>query len=83
MRCPAARGRGYTAVVRLRRVLLAGIVAALVVGAGCEKPLLAPDEDRSPFDRYDGVRNQRADQNVMDEFGHRKPNLRERLMPKN
>jgi len=50
--------------------------------AGCEKPLLSPDEDRSPFDRYDTVRNQHADQYVMDEFGRRRPNLRERLLPK-
>lgn len=60
--------------------VLAG--AGVVLTAGCEKPLLSPDEDRSPFDRYDTVRNQHADQYIMDEFGRRRPNLRERLMPK-
>ena len=49
---------------------------------GCEKPLLSPTEERSPFDRYDTVRNQYAEQYVTDEFGRRRPNLRERLLPK-
>jgi hypothetical protein len=62
----------------------AGLLALTALAAllGCEKPLLSPDEDRSPFDRYDTVRNQHADPYITDEFGHRRPNLRERLMPK-
>jgi len=50
--------------------------------AGCKKPLLSPDEERSQFDRYDAVRNQRAPQYVTDEFGRRHPNLKGRLLPK-
>jgi hypothetical protein len=75
----------YTA--RVKRVALAVVriaigIAGASVTCGCEKPILSPDEDRSPFDRYDAVRNQHADQYITDEFGRRRPNLRERLMPK-
>ena len=59
-------------------VLALGVCAV----AGCRKPLLSPDEERSQFDRYDAVRNQRAPQYVTDEFGRRHPNLRARLLPK-
>lgn len=64
-------------------MLRLGSVALLALACGCERPLLTPDEDRSPFDRYDAVRNQHADQFITDEYGRRRPNLRERLMPKN
>jgi hypothetical protein len=57
-------------------------ITAICTLQGCESPLLTPDEDRSPFDRYDGIRNQRAAPFVEDEFGVRRPNLRGRLMPK-
>jgi hypothetical protein len=49
---------------------------------GCARPLLSPNEERSPFDRYDGIRNQYSAQFVEDEFGRQRPNLRERLAPK-
>jgi hypothetical protein len=64
-------------------------LACAVLGAlcvltlvGCTKPLLAPTDQRTPFDRYDAVRNQYATQQIEDEFGAKKPNLRARLMPK-
>ncbi|MEX2219569.1 MAG: hypothetical protein WD749_12520 [Phycisphaerales bacterium] len=57
------------------------LAASLPLGA-CRKELLSPDEERSQYDRYDVVRNQRAPQYVEDAYGHRRPNLRERLMPK-
>lgn len=56
--------------------------ASAVALAGCTKPLLSPTDQRTPFDRYDAVRNQYATQQIEDEFGQRKPNLRARLMPK-
>ena len=59
-----------------------GCVAIVALSAGCEKPLLDPLEERSPFQRYDAVRNQDSEQKVFDEFGRKKPNIRERLMPK-
>jgi hypothetical protein len=69
---------------RCRLEIAVGILSVIAAfsASGCEKPLLGPDEERSPFDRYDTVRNQHAEQYIMDEFGHRRPNLRERLMPK-
>ena len=77
-------GRGYTRPVPSIRTILRSLSAAAILAAlaGCEKPLLSPNDERSPFDRYDTVRNQYADQRVMDEFGRPKPNLRERLLPK-
>lgn len=59
------------------KLILAGVT--LCAAAGCSKPLLSPTDERSPFDRYDTVRNQAADQYTEDEFGRRRPNLRERL----
>jgi hypothetical protein len=61
---------------------LVGFLALCAALGGCEKPLLTPTEERSPFERYDTVRNQASEQYITDEFGRRRPNLRERLMPK-
>lgn len=57
------------------------VLAVLVIG-GCQKPLLAPDEERSQYDRFDAVRNQRAAPYIEDEFGRKRPNLRGRLIAK-
>lgn len=70
-----------------RRALLsaaaAGVLAALAfTSAGCSEPLLAARDERSPFDRYDAVRNQHAPQYVENKFGRRQPNLSGRLGPK-
>lgn len=50
--------------------------------SGCSRPLLAPSEERSPFDRYDAVRGDYAPQYIEDKFGRRQPNLKGRLTPK-
>jgi hypothetical protein len=50
--------------------------------AGCLQPLLPTDMNRSPFDDYDRVRGQAASQKALDDFGIEKPNLRERLAPR-
>jgi hypothetical protein len=55
---------------------------ALAALAGCRKPLLSPTDERTPYDRYDAIRNQAVDQYVFDEYGQRRPNLRERLLPR-
>ncbi|MFN7022636.1 MAG: hypothetical protein ACK4WH_15105 [Phycisphaerales bacterium] len=62
-------------------LILSGAFAAAVLG-GCSKPLLAPTEERSPFDRYDNVRGNYAPQYIEDQYGRREPNLRGRLTPK-
>ncbi len=65
------------------RLTVIGIGAlALWSAAGCSKPLFSPKEERSPFDRFNEVRNQQVPQTVEDEFGRRRPNLRARLTPK-
>jgi predicted small lipoprotein YifL len=66
-----------------RRLITSALLtlAALAAG-GCRDPLFMPDDERSQYDRYDTVRNQRAPQYIMDEFGTQRPNLRQRLFPK-
>lgn len=63
--------------------LFALAIAALACACGCSKPLLAPADQRTPFDRYDAIRGTYATQYVEDKFGRRQPNLRARLAPKN
>lgn len=75
MKKPAAR--------HTTRALLAaaGALAAIAV-AGCARPLLSPEETRSPFDSYDSVRGQYAPQKIFDDVGREKPNLQQRLSSK-
>ena len=54
----------------------------LSCASGCSKPLLAPTDERTPFDRYDNVRGRYAPQYIENEYGRREPNLRGRLGPK-
>ncbi|MBL8991615.1 MAG: hypothetical protein JNJ48_08560 [Phycisphaerae bacterium] len=54
----------------------------MVLLTGCARPLLSPEEERTPFDRYDGIRNQYAPQQTENEYGRLKPNLKGRLAPK-
>jgi hypothetical protein len=67
--------------VTRRLALIALLFMGLTLG-GCRKPLLAESDERTPYDRYDAIRNQAADQYVFDEYGRRRPNLRERLLPR-
>lgn len=65
-----------------RRPLAVALLLIAAAASGCERPLLAREDERSPFDRYDAVRNQFSQMREMDSFGIPKPNLRERLLPK-
>ncbi len=59
------------------------IAALMSMGvAGCAKPIFAPHQSRTQYDRYDRLRNQYAPQFVQDDLGRRTPNIRERLTPK-
>jgi hypothetical protein len=58
------------------------VLVALTPLAGCKKPLLTPNEERSQYDRYDAIRGQRTSAYNYDEFGTRRPNLRGRLLSK-
>jgi len=55
-------------------------VLLLACAAGCETPILTPNEPRSQYDRFDAVREQRAPSYVYDEYGVRRPNIRQRLL---
>jgi hypothetical protein len=59
--------------------LLGTMLLAACVAGGCARPLLSPADERTPFDRFDGLRGQHAPQYTEDEFGREKPNLRGRL----
>jgi hypothetical protein len=54
-----------------------------VLAAGaCRAPPLTERDERSPYDRYDAVRNQRAEPYIQDKDGDKIPNLRGRLLPR-
>lgn len=71
----AAMARGS-----LRAVALLALAVLVAMVTGCSEPLLVPNEERSQYDRFDAVRNQRAAPYLQDEFGQRRPNLRGRLL---
>ncbi|RMH30785.1 MAG: hypothetical protein D6692_01205 [Planctomycetota bacterium] len=52
---------------------------AMILGA-CQKTVLRPDDVRSPYDRYERSRAERAEPYLQDEYGRRTPNLRGRLL---
>lgn len=66
---------------RFSGVVLVASACLWAAGAGgCSKTALRPDDVRSPYDRYERVRAERAEPYLEDEFGRRTPNLRGRLM---
>lgn len=73
-------GRARDGAGRLAVWSGAAAVGLLLAGAGCQKTALRPDDVRSPYDRYERVRAERADPYLEDEFGRRTPNLRGRLL---
>ncbi|MGE3107232.1 MAG: hypothetical protein AB7G11_03035 [Phycisphaerales bacterium] len=78
MRAQRARTAGQCSSL----IGLLSAAGACLLLVGCSRPLLSPEDQRTPFDRYDAVRSQFAQQYVEDEFGRLKPNLRARLSPK-
>ncbi len=65
-----------------RWTVLGALSVGVLLAIGCSKPLLSPDDTRSPFDHYDAVRNEYAKQYKIDAFGKQSPNLEGRLSPK-
>jgi hypothetical protein len=71
----------HTFSAQIARVLRSTFVVAVIAAVGgCEKPVMTPDEPRSQYDRFDAIRDQRAPSYVYDEFGWRRPNIRQRLV---
>ncbi|MCC6660581.1 MAG: hypothetical protein IT437_06810 [Phycisphaerales bacterium] len=66
-----------------RSTVIGGLaaVAAALACAGCRAPPISDTDERSPYDRYDYLRNQRAEGYTEDQYGKKIPNLRERLLP--
>ncbi len=54
----------------------------VLCGGSCQRQLFANEVARTPFDAYDKRRSQDAVPYVFDAFGQRRPNLRQRLLPK-
>lgn len=66
---------------RVRKIgFCAGALLSCVVVCACQKTALRPDDVRSPYDRYERARSERAEPYLEDEFGRRTPNLRGRLL---
>ncbi|MBM4108627.1 MAG: hypothetical protein FJ255_07415 [Phycisphaerae bacterium] len=65
---------------RLEHTMACVLVLAAGCVGGCQKPILRPDDPRSQYDRYDALRNERAETYVEDEYGTRRPNVRGRLL---
>lgn len=64
----------------VRAIRALTLLATLAAATGCETPVLVPNEPRSQYDRFDAIRDQRAPSYVYDEFGTRRPNIRQRLL---
>lgn len=64
------------------RLGLAGLGVGLCVAVlgACQRTALRPDDVRSPYDRYERTRAERAEPYLEDEYGRRTPNLRGRLL---
>ncbi len=58
------------------------VLAGALACAGCTEPLMSDSEERTQYDRYDGIRQQRVPPYVEDEFGRQRPNLTGRLLTK-
>lgn len=52
----------------------------ILPGFGCRQTAIRSNDERSQYDRYDAIRNERAQQYVFDAYGKRRPNLRGRLL---
>ncbi len=58
---------------------VAGLAAAFAL-AGCRQSPITENDVRSPFDRYDLIRDEFAMPYLQDEYGRKRPNLRGRLI---
>ncbi|MBY0308828.1 MAG: hypothetical protein K2Q09_08810 [Phycisphaerales bacterium] len=68
--------------MKRRSRVLAWLALAGTGLSACNRPLLSPQETRSPFDSYDSVRGQYAAQKAFDVSGRERANIYQRLAPK-
>ncbi len=74
-------GSDQSAGHRRGGVLLMGVVGlALLAFGGCSTPIFSPDEPYSQYDRNDALRGKRAPSYIYDQYGTRRPNIRQRLL---
>ena len=64
----------------VRGLGLAAGVCLLMSASGCQDSPITENDERSPFDRYDLIRDEYATPYVQDEYGRKRPNLRGRLI---
>jgi hypothetical protein len=63
----------------IHHFLIIFCVFGAVIVTGCQRPLYLPNDVRTQYDQYKRTRNELARPFIEDEYGRRKPNLRERL----
>ena len=63
-------------------LMAAGAVGALLIAAGCTKPLFPESAPRTQFEKFDAMRTGAAPKDEPDVFGTPQPALRARLTPK-
>lgn len=63
-----------------RALMAAGLVAAVVLGAGCQRSLFSRNESRTQFERFEMMRGEYRPAEEPDVFGNPQPALRARLL---
>ncbi len=75
------RDMRHTQSVKLA-LMAVGAVGALLIAAGCTKPLFPESAPRTQFEKFDAMRTGAAPKDEPDVFGTPQPALRARLTPK-
>ena len=63
-----------------RAGVVAGAVVLAAITVGCQQSPITENDERSPYDRYDLIRDEYASPYLQDEYGRKRPNLRGRLI---
>ncbi len=56
------------------------VLAAFALCVGCRNSPITENDERSPYDRYDMIRDEYAVPYLEDAYGRKRPNLRGRLI---
>jgi hypothetical protein len=63
-----------------KAALVIGLGVVVAAGTGCRNSPITENDQRSPYDRYDLIRDEYAPPYLEDEYGRKRPNLRGRLI---